>query len=70
MADRLNSSLIFLQHSNTHLKVPQKYSKNRVLKVLMLEQRSMDSGENKKCPDCAELIKMQAKICKHCGKKF
>jgi len=26
-----------------------------------------DTGSMRRCPKCAELIKMQAKICKHCG---
>ena len=33
-----------------------------------VENNSIQSGENKKCPDCAELIKTEAKVCKHCGK--
>ena len=35
-----------------------------------IENKSIRSGENKKCPDCAELIKSEAKVCKHCGKNF
>jgi hypothetical protein len=31
-----------------------------------LEKRQLQSGY-KKCPACAELIKSEAKICKHCG---
>ena len=31
-----------------------------------LEKRQLKSGY-KKCPACAELIKIEAKICKHCG---
>ena len=31
-----------------------------------LEKRQIQSG-NKKCPACAEIIKAEAKICKHCG---
>jgi predicted amidophosphoribosyltransferase len=23
-----------------------------------------------KCPDCAELVRMEAKVCKHCGKRL
>ena len=25
---------------------------------------------HKKCPDCAELVLQEAKVCKHCGAKF
>lgn len=27
-------------------------------------------GDEKKCPDCAEIIKKDAAVCKHCGHKF
>jgi hypothetical protein len=29
-----------------------------------------DPSDSKKCPRCAELIKYEAKICKHCGHEF
>jgi hypothetical protein len=25
---------------------------------------------HKKCPDCAELVLMEARVCKHCGHRF
>ncbi len=33
-----------------------------------IESRSIESGELRKCPHCAELVKPEAIICKHCGK--
>ena len=33
-----------------------------------IEQQKIESGENRKCPFCAEIVKAEAIICKHCGK--
>ncbi len=33
-----------------------------------LEQRSLASGELKKCPYCAEIVKAEAQVCKYCRK--
>jgi ribosomal protein L37AE/L43A len=33
-----------------------------------LEQKSLQSGEHRKCPFCAEVIKREAIVCKHCGR--
>lgn len=34
----------------------------------IVEQKSIKSGESKKCKYCAELIKRDAVICKHCSR--
>jgi hypothetical protein len=36
--------------------------------VKAMERRELETGENRKCPFCAEIVKAEAKICKHCGK--
>jgi Na+/H+-dicarboxylate symporter len=33
-----------------------------------VETAQIESGESKKCPFCAELIKAEAVVCKHCGR--
>lgn len=31
-----------------------------------VEQKALKAGDMKKCPSCAELVKAEAKLCKHC----
>ena len=33
-----------------------------------VEKKQLASGEMKKCPHCAELIKNDAKVCRFCGR--
>lgn len=35
-----------------------------------IEARQLANGASKKCPSCAEVIKIDAQVCKHCGHKF
>ena len=32
--------------------------------------KKKEEKASKKCPSCAELIKKEAKVCKHCGKEI
>ena len=34
------------------------------------EANRIASGDSKKCPRCAELVKADALVCKHCGNEF
>jgi len=33
-----------------------------------IEQRQLSSGDSKKCPFCAEVIKHEAVVCRYCGR--
>lgn len=35
-----------------------------------IEDTSVTPNSHVKCPDCAELVKREAKVCKHCGCKL
>lgn len=36
--------------------------------IKIVETNQIKSGEAKKCPYCAEMIKREAKVCQYCGK--
>ena len=39
-------------------------------KTEKIEERAINNGNLKKCPSCAELVKNEAIICKHCNRQL
>lgn len=39
-------------------------------KRAVLEKREIATGESRRCPQCAELVRAAAKVCKYCGFKL
>ena len=35
-----------------------------------IEDKQIASGNKKRCPECLELLKVDASVCKHCGHTF
>jgi hypothetical protein len=43
---------------------------NLAHRVNLAIENLLKANYKKECPDCVEIIKTQAKVCQHCGKKF
>ena len=39
-------------------------------KQAKLDERALKSGKMKRCPACAELVKVEATKCRHCGENL
>lgn len=41
------------------------------MSAIFLARRSKhNQGELRKCPYCAEMVRVEAKVCKHCGREI
>ena len=38
--------------------------------LFLVSGTGIKGADGKKCPDCAESVKVDARVCKHCGKRF
>lgn len=36
----------------------------------VLDRKAIEKGTHRKCPECAELVRKEAQVCKHCGHDF
>jgi zinc-ribbon domain len=36
----------------------------------LIDAKDLKKGDLKKCPNCAELVKQEAKTCRYCGQSF
>lgn len=36
--------------------------------IAHIESRELRTGTSRKCPFCAELVRAEARVCKHCGR--
>lgn len=36
----------------------------------VIEAKELSSGRSQRCSDCAELVRLEARVCRHCGKSM